>query len=321
MKRVKKILLSKSFIGSILFALALWSYSSLNSEFTTYVEIPLKVLLPPNRAIEEPLPATISAEVRGSGWHLFNLLYFNTSKICDIDLTKVSINKDLYSITRVEIIKNIQHLGNLEIRDVQPDNMNIITGAVGVYRVAVIPVVNIQCLEGFTVVGSVRCQPDSIRLTGNDKIVRGISRWLTQNSEFYNVHKSFSAMVPLSDSLSDRGVFTSQSQVAIKAEVQQIAELTFDDIPVKIRGGAAPQSHLLSPMILRVTVRAGAEQLETLTAEEIVASIDYSRLLNDSTGIVIPEVSVPDGYKLLSFEPKYIYHFVNKNQNTLSRQF
>lgn len=317
MPQEKKIFSSKSFYGSILFAIALWGYSSLNSDFIINIELPLTVKLPPNRAIENNLPPTVSVEVRGTGWHLFNLLYLNSSKICNIDLSKSTFTDDIYVISRNEILKGIQYLVNVEPREVLTDVLELSTGQVGTYKVKVDPVVTVKPLDGLIVVGDVICSPDSIRIHGNDRIVRNITRWLTQSIDFPNVHKSFTASVQLSDSLSGK-VELSQNYVGISVEVQQIAEVTYDDIPIKIRGGTAPQNHIFAPMLLRVTVQGGAEQLESLTPEDISASIDYTQIISDSTGILIPEVKAPAGYTLMKFEPPYIYHFEQKKGSKLT---
>lgn len=313
MQRFKKILSAKSFYGSILFAIALWGYSSLNSEFITNVELPLTIKLPPNRAIENALPTSVSIEVKGSGWHLFNLLYLNSSKSCSIDLSKASFTNDVYVISRTEILKGLQFLLNVEPREVLTDVFDVVTGLVGTYKVPVVPNLKMYAQEGMVIVGEIVCTPDSIRIRGNDRIVKNIPLWYTQRLEFPHVHKSFTSSVPLSDTLAGK-VELSQSYITIGVEVQQTAELSFDDVPIIVRGGSEPQNHILSPTFVRITVQGGAEQLEAITSEDISVDIDFNRIINDSTGVIIPDVRVPSGFKLLRIEPPFIYHFVRTKE-------
>ena len=67
--KTKRWVNSKSFWGSLLFAMALWGYTSLNTEFNEQIEVPLYVKLPANRAMESELDKTVTIAVKGTGWN------------------------------------------------------------------------------------------------------------------------------------------------------------------------------------------------------------------------------------------------------------
>jgi len=82
---------------------------------------PLRIILPANRAIEEPPPEIITFKVQGTGWDLFNLIFFNSAAICSVDLSKAAINVDEYEITRNQIIKSIAYFNNVEAIESIPE--------------------------------------------------------------------------------------------------------------------------------------------------------------------------------------------------------
>ena len=66
---------SKAFWGSILMAIALWTYTSLNMEYITAVKVPLFIKLPESKSLENNISKDVTLQVKGNGWHLFNLIF------------------------------------------------------------------------------------------------------------------------------------------------------------------------------------------------------------------------------------------------------
>lgn len=308
-KRISDIFKTRAFIGSLIFAVALWGYTSLSGEYSTIVEVPLEVELPPDRALEAPLPENVSVEVNGMGWTLFTLIYFNPNKKCEIDLTKINIKDTIYQISRTQIQKGLKSIETVKTNDVAPETIVLKTGLIGKYKVPVIPKVSISPQSGFIVVGKVMVIPDSIIISGNDKVVSKITQWETIPSEYRDVNRSFQDDVLLKDTLS--GIIElSEERVMIVAEVQQFADKEYPDIPVRIVGGKPSSTHRIEPLYVSVSVRAGIEMIDNLNPSDIEVTIDYYSIINDSTGIIRPKVSLPPEMTLLRINPPYIYHYV-----------
>ena len=67
-----------------------------------------------NKAIENNITDNINIMVKGNGWNLFNLIFFNTAKQCKINLQSKELTSDYYQISRQEIIKSIEYFQNIE---------------------------------------------------------------------------------------------------------------------------------------------------------------------------------------------------------------
>ena len=216
-KNILNLIISKSFLGSVAFAFALWFYTTLNSEFVTIVKIPFSVILPAHKALETQLPSIISVEVRGTGWKLFNLLFFNSAARCQLDLSLEKLSNISFQAHRNDIIKSLQYMSNVEALDVWPQNLDIETGSIGEFSVLVEPDIKIIPRDGFTLVGKISVKPDLINIKGNLKIVSNINSWKTQKTEIYDSYLPVSQIVPLSDSLKNV-VELSHSQVRVIAD-------------------------------------------------------------------------------------------------------
>ncbi len=305
-KRIKKYLKSKSFWGSILFAIALWSYTSLNSDYRISIKVPLTVNLPDNRAIETDLPDNITVEVTGIGWQLFNIYVFGTGARSLVDLSGIDFVDSTYIISRSELMENID-ITNARPIDVNPQPIMIKVGSIGQYAVPVLSRVVVEPREDYTIVGNVMIKPDLINITGNDKVVRQINEWFTKDLTINDVHKSFSMMIPLSDSLSNV-IKKSTNEVKLSCNVEMAAEITFYDIPVNLRGRLVPEDHELLPMHVSVTVRGGVNSLSELTMDEVAASINYIDVINDTLGLIKPQITLPEEFQVLKVNPPFIYH-------------
>lgn len=308
LKRIIKILFSKSFISSLIFAMALWAYTSLNQEYRTNINIPLMIKLPSTRAFESAAPEYLTLTIKGSGWQIFNL-YFNSSAVCDIDLSKATIKDTIFEITRDNIVKNIQFLNFVQPLEIIPDNIKINTGNVGEYSVPIYSRINIIPREGYTLVGDVQIKPDLIMINGNDVIARNIQKWFTVEKFYEDVFEPISSLVEISDTL--KGIINVKpNTVKINADIQQIAELVIPDVRVKIRGANLMRNHIVEPQILTITVRGGINVIKDLSFESVTAFVEYQKIIADSSGVLVPEIQVPNNVSVVKVSPPFIFHKV-----------
>ncbi|PKL86612.1 MAG: hypothetical protein CVV22_00535 [Ignavibacteriae bacterium HGW-Ignavibacteriae-1] len=314
---ILRIFTKRAFIGALLFAIALWSYTSLNTYYTTYVDIPLSVKLPPTRAIEKELPTTISVESRGTGWNLFNLLYLNNSKRANVDLSETNIKDSLFTIGRSDFLKGIESFETVELADVIPSSLTLRTGRIGEYYVPLNSLVEITPKEGFSIVGDIKLKPDSIMIIGNDKITSQIKSWSTKVLKIEEANKPIRGIVELSDSLGEIINFNTR-EIQFYADVQLTLERTFYDIPIVVRGGTMPKNSVINPDKIDITVRGGLEQIKNLDAENLSVYLEFTTIAKDKSGILIPNIEFPTDVEVIQVNPPYVYHIILLRQSKLS---
>jgi YbbR domain-containing protein len=298
----------KSYLGALLFAMALWLYASLGSSFSTLVNMPLIIQLPEDRAFEAAPPATVAIEAKGTGWNLFNLLYFNKSKKIFLDLSKTQINDSLFNINRSSLLKGLQSFERVELSDILTENVSIITGKVTTYSVAIEPDITIIPADGFYLVGKPKLEPDMIEIRGNDKVVSNIKTWKTKPLVLEDRNRAFQYNLELSDTLSEI-VKLSRTNINFTADIQQTAEVTFDEIRISIRGGSIPKNHKLQPEFVSITFRGGINEIIDLNPDKISVTLNYADILNDKSGILVPKIEFPGSSRVINLMPRFIYNY------------
>lgn len=311
----KKFKVKKSIVGAIVFAMTLWVYTTLNNEYVTFVKVPLKVIMPNNRAIENPIPQDLDIEVKGKGWDIFNLLFFNTSKEISLDLSKQRIEKNDIEVGRQQILKSVRYIGNLETIDALPDNVEIRTGISGEYFVEVEPNVKIIPTQGFTLVEGPNVEPERIRIKGNNKIVSSIKSWKTEYTIIKDVANKFRVKIPLQDTL-ESIVAKSRHSVYIFGKLEQIAERTFKDVPYTLINGKA-ESYDIMPKRFDVTVRGGITAVSQVELSDIELILDANEVYNTNSSTVLIKSKVKGKVRLSSPTRMYVYVFQKSNEKNM----
>ncbi|MBM4150697.1 MAG: hypothetical protein FJ219_03495 [Ignavibacteria bacterium] len=294
---------------SIVLALGLWGYVSMTSLTTVYVTYPLVVDLPEERSLEIEPPNSISVKLRTSGWQLLYLQYFSSGKECRIDLAKANISSDgIVELTKTELLQGINPTVSLEkVVEVLPEAITLKTGMLFRQTLPVRSRVSINPGKGYMQVGRVNIEPDSIVVRGNGSIIPTLRYWATKKVSFGDLTGPFSFTVPLQDTLQNL-VTSAIKEVTISGDIQQITEVTFNDIPVNIVGGPEQTEHSIEPNRISAIIRGGVKRIASLSADEIKAIVYYPQLVQDSTGLVTPTFVVPAGITVLGTNPTLLKH-------------
>lgn len=301
-----------SLLMSLLLAIGLWVYVSMNSQYTTIVDLPLFINLPENRAIETPIPQTIRAQVRGAGWQLFNLNFsFPPRCVVTISEEMLQSNQTTFKLTRKVLEQGIQLPAKVEPLGFIPDTLAFLVGTVSRKRVPVYPVLDITLQNGFINIGIPHVEPDSVDIMGNRNILENITFWKTEPIELEDLYKPASITARLSDSLGNI-VQLSRSVVSVYLDVQQIAEMTFSNVPVELLSAPVNNNILLQPSTISLTVRGGINQISILNQNDIKVYVDYMDIVQNVTGILTPRVTLPADISVLNIDPpriRYVRRF------------
>lgn len=311
----KKFKINKSVFGAVFLAIILWAYTTLKNEYVAFVKIPLKVQMPNNRAIENPVPKQLDIEVKGKGWDIFNLLYFNTSKEIILDLSKQNFEQNNFDVGRQQILKSVRYIGNLESIDALPDNIELRTGVSGEYFVNVIPDVKIVPADGFILVDGPYVEPSKIRIKGNNKVVSNIHSWETANTTIKNVSNKFRAKVTLKDTL-ESIVVKSRQSVYVFGRLEQVAERTFTDIPVTLVNGKA-EAYAIMPLKFDVTIKGGITAVSKAKRSDIQLILNAEDIYNSPNATALVTAKITGQVQLSNPTLMYVYAFKNSSEKNM----
>jgi hypothetical protein len=301
------------FVVCFLLAAGMWVYASMREEYAMTIDLPFEVRLPQNRAMETPLPAVVQARVQGAGWLLMNMNFTNQARcvvyVPEKLLLRTSDEEQFGSVqvTKDMLRQGLQLPAGVHALEMLSEPLVAQVGVIDQKNVPLRPVLQVQPRDGFIITGISAITPDSITLRSNKRTLAALHHWNTVPIVLRDVYEPQTVQTALSDSLAgvvqvlQRGGTNLTPSVGIN--VQQMAELTLDDVPVALL--SAPPSHnlVLSPVRLRVTVRGGVGQIAKLTASDVTAFVEYSEAQSNYTGVLVPHISTPPEVTIIHTEP------------------
>jgi hypothetical protein len=294
-----------------LVAIALWGIASLSDTYETTLNVPLALELPPGLALLQEAPRYIEVTMRASGWSLMKMLATGRTEIRIRPGTRSGPGQQIVRLSGRDLLTNFHtSVPDAEQIRVNPDSLTLVLGHVMSKRVPLFPEITINTRDGFLVIGSLKLSPDSVTLTGAADVLEEISVWPTEMVVLNDIHRPIRIQIAVSDTL--RGVVAAQEQVAeLRADVQEIAERSFSDIPIVNRGTIRDTSLslILQPATLNVLIRGGAQNLSRLEPSNISAYVDVQEGI-DTIGITRPRLILPPGFSVVNITPgqvRYAY--------------
>ena len=296
-------------IFSTLFAVVLWFFVNLGSEYQTSVAVPVVLEnIRPNRSLARPVPQNVTIRVETTGWRILGLSFMPTPRYA-LDLSDVSVRYNY--ITRNDLEIRLGLPAEIRVLDVKPDTIAVVLDEKIRKSVPVEPVVQLSFREGYGLVGDVVSLPESVSLAGARSILDRIDRWPTLPRSFANLKSDIKARVPLSDTIAF-GVTATPSVVDLQGDIQPTAEKSFKAIPVELNQVPGNRLVVLIPPKIDIIVRGGIEQIASLDRKDLSAYIDYRSILLDTTGSIQPVVNVPRNIRIVHQEPERLQYVVRK---------
>jgi YbbR domain-containing protein len=296
-------------IASFILSAILWLSLNLNQIYEIEKSVPIRININKPYAVSGNIPMNLDVKFRGIGWNLIRLF---TSLNLEFNYDITARKKDQFIILTKEYLDN--NLGltqNLNITSVYPETLFVKIDNYEEKYVRLLPKVYINCREGYQVVSKPFLEPDSIKVGGSMELLRGINHLYTKEQVFDNINSSIVKNISISDSLSNI-MWLSQNEVKLGVNIELTAEKEFQNIEIKVPGVPDDKEVLLIPQTISVQLKGGVNQLAAVDNSKIIAKIEYSSILADTTGSLIPKFELPEGCVVISVKPETIQYVIKK---------
>jgi YbbR domain-containing protein len=276
---------------------------NLSVDYNLNIDLPIQLgTVPSDKALANDLPEKASVSITAEGWKLINL-YSNPPSI-NVDVTNESVN------LREQVQQQMNTFG-VEFQTVQPLILNVQLEDRISKKVPVESKVNVSFKDQYDFLESPEVQPDSITVNGAVSLVQNIEFWPTDSVHINNVSKNLSRAI----SLEPPGelISLSQDQVIYNASVTQYTE---GEVKVNIYTRNLPQDRVISYSPVSLSVKYDVpidEYAQVQDKNPFEAYVNYSQILQDSTGFVTPQIEqMGNNYhiKLRSFQPRRVAYFI-----------
>ncbi len=296
-------------IASVILSILVWLSVSMNNQYSVTVRVPFRVSgLSPGLSLASPVPSYILVRIRGTGWQVASSYVSTTA----------SINFDASTLTRRHTVLTSRDLGysldvgsSAQVLGLEPDTVIVNIDSTISKSVPVQPMINVNPREGFMIVGSPEVTPDTVTITGARSLLRNIREWETRPRQFEKVINSISTTIPLSDTLA-RIVKVSAREAKVSVDVEQVADNTYRNIPIRIEDNRDSANILLLPPTVNVTVRGGINDMASVTPDSFVVSVSMKRLIRSGSIFFHPTVKAPRQLQVISVQPDSIEFIIRK---------
>jgi len=287
-------------IFSLFSALFLWFYVVTDNRFDHTISVPLHLInQPQGRILSEPIPSKVNVLFRGTGKDLLNLGY--REKRIELDLHQIRRYKK-FPIT-VDMIKGIPT--GMEVipqRIIEPDSVTVLLDQFAGKKVPLRPDIMLIPADGYTQVGDISLEPDSIIIYGPASWVKAISEVPTVAKEYKSVIRAIRDKISLVAPERETIAY-SLDRVKFSVDVQRIGESLITEIPVNVTRVPSNIKVTVVPSTLSLKIQGGNNILSKLTRDDIEATIDFRRRFQYEGKSIAASIQVPEGITFSDVKP------------------
>ncbi len=278
---------------AVLLALVLWLYVKTENYYDWVFDVPIRVVnVTPGLTLGNNPAASARVRVRGQGRAFIAL----------------SISRDFAVILNANRGRGTHRIplgntdvtvgdygGKVEVVEVlSPQEVVLVLEPRVERTVPVEARVTVQPLNGYTVVGGVHVEPDSVVVAGPESLVRGVQRWPTVKRELLRVTRDVRVHLALAQP-DEPKLTLSRWEVVAVADVQKLMERVINDISVQARNIPPGYKAFVVPPKLTLTIEGGVDVITRVKPDQIVAYVEW-RPLESPTQVDFPAViETPQG--------------------------
>ncbi|MDP4219392.1 MAG: CdaR family protein [Bacteroidota bacterium] len=300
--------------AAIFFALLLWTYVHLSSNYEVDMDLPLEITSPTGFAVATELPERIHARFSGIGWRLM-LMNFTPKSRFKLDLTERD-TKDLatgkFFITKEDLATSTTLPSDVKLIKIVPDSLGIKFSREMTKRIPIELRLDVTPASGYTIVGDPLIAPVFVNVKGSSIILDSLRSFPTKVLKAHNMRETFTRTLEISDTLKDEITSVSANAITVRIGIEAIAERTFKDIPLAVEALSFDRDLLLDPGSVSVILRGGVDQLAKLDPLAIHAKVVYDATRFDSLSAVKPVIDAPKGIEILSIDPPEVKFVVRR---------
>lgn len=286
-----------------------WFSVTMGGSFRTHYNIPVAVNnLPDDLALVEPLPKTINVLLEARGWQL---LFLETSKQLKFEIQGSQLRAGMIQTNRALGERMKLPEGVRAIR-VYPDTIEVrVDKHIGKKVPVHFASLDLSFKEGFGLLRTIELTPDSIFLEGAESVLNKISSWPIEARSYTELAMPVVEDVPVLDSLGGI-VESSVDKVRVYIPTDQMADMSFEEIPVEVLNVPDDRQVLLGQQSVSIAVRGGVNYLSTLSKEDFAAQVEFRDIVADTSGSIMPALHFPAGLQLLKIEPREIRYTIRQ---------
>ncbi len=297
----------------VFIATIFWFLDALNREYTTKIEYPIEFFnFPEDVSITSNYPKYLSVTIKAHGFDIIGKK--NISNPFQIDIKKLSVidktdrSKLIISLRKIsdDLFPKIQ---NIEIVHIVPESIILTTSKISSKKVPIKLNINYTAKMLYMQSGDIQILPDSITISGPDKILSKLSEVETVPMGYKNLNDTLTEKIQLKKI---SNVNFSKKIVNIILPIEKYTENEIK-IPVEIINCPDSLKLITFPNEVKLTYKIGLSRYKTIGEFNFKAVVDFLQATEkNKEKILVQLTKQPDYLQSVKISPEYLEYIIEK---------
>jgi|WetSurMetagenome_2_1015567.scaffolds.fasta_scaffold97928_3 YbbR domain-containing protein len=300
----KKIL---SIFTAFILATIIWGSVSLSDSYITKIEVPVKVTnLPEGYVIGSASVKEVTLNIKSKGWKVFSLIWGKKPQF----LIPLHSNGLSETVQLKEAVKENEWLSNdVQIYDIYPSTFDYKVERMKEKKLKVYPDIVMNFNPEYGLSSNIVLNPESVIVYGPKSLISKLDSLPTILKEYDKLESSVNDKLELKQI---ENLEYNNRIFNVKFDVQKIADKSFNDLEIVVKQIPESRDVVLFPNKISIVLRGGINILSKLTNDDFHPYLDYQAIIMDTTGLLIPEIKIPDYLKLVDVKPQQLRYIIKK---------
>jgi len=298
-----------------------WLLNQLEENYVTSVAYPVKYTNPPpNKVFVGELPSRVKLEIEGDGFKIMEYKIGKEIMPIELDVNSYALSPndkqgrlDYYITTNSVKTQISKQLGSsVNILDISPDSLFFEFAEQSKRKVPVKPDISYELGTQLMLKGGIELSPDSITVSGPDKIIDTIHSVKTKKEEIGVINKDFSFITGLEEIHTRVDYSTKQTRVFIPVE-----RFTEGNLEKKINVKNEPDSIQVRtfPRNVNITYLVGLSNYDKIIPQLFKVNVNYSQVTEGKKRLDVYVEKAPEYLKSYSYSPESVDYIIEKKDD------
>ena len=290
-RRFKKSSL-KTFGFFLIFSAIVWVLVQFSKTYTQLIEIPLVYINAPlDKSISEERPEYVNLQLQDNGFSIYYYKFFNPQLNIDLSKAKETENELVYTLQN--------HLSEIEAQlKIDFENSRIIQEEIVVpfqfkkeKMLKIVPEIEVNYAIGYSADDPLQLTPDSVKVSGPEKIIDSMQSVPTQSIRLDKVNKDLQGSVGIDTSgLGDLSFYNNSVEY-----FQKVEKFTEGSVEIPVEVENVPQNLNLAyfPKTVVIYYQVNLKNFENVSTADFRVVCDYNSIKEGDDYMIAQVVEKP----------------------------
>jgi len=290
-RRFKKSSL-KTFGFFLIFSAIVWVLVQFSKTYTQLIEIPLVYINAPlDKSISEERPEYVNLQLQDNGFSIYYYKFFNPQLNIDLSKAKETENELVYTLQN--------HLSEIEAQlKIDFENSRIIQEEIVVpfqfkkeKMLKIVPEIEVNYAIGYSADDPLQLTPDSVKVSGPEKIIDSMQSVPTQSIRLDKVNKDLQGSVRIDTSgLGDLSFYNNSVEY-----FQKVEKFTEGSVEIPVEVENVPQNLNLAyfPKTVVIYYQVNLKNFENVSTADFRVVCDYNSIKEGDDYMIAQIVEKP----------------------------